>query len=86
MSGEVNLAFSIKTGARQAVDLTVIGYQAGREITRQTIVLTIDETWSEQQLRFETDLIDKLELEFSRLSDTIYLDDFTIQSNQVTDN
>lgn len=86
LSGEVNLAFSIKTGARQAVDLTVIGYQAGREITRQTIVLTIDEAWTEQQLRFETDLIDKLELEFSRLSDTIYLDDFTIQSNQVTHN
>lgn len=85
LDGEVNLGFAAKTGSKQAVDLTVIGYQAGREITRHTIVLTLGDDWAEQNLRFETDLIDKLELEFSRNAETIFMDNFSIQSNQTVE-
>lgn len=82
LSGQVNLGFSIKSGSEQSVELTVIGYQAGQEIIRHSIELSASRAWNNQQLRFETAPIDKLELSFSGQTEAIYLDNFSIQSNQ----
>lgn len=84
LSGQVNLAFSLKSLQTQTVELTVIGYQAGNEVLHQSIELEVSKNWTSQNLRFETGMLDKLEINFANQTQTLYLDSFSIQSNQIS--
>lgn len=83
LSGQVHLGFTMQSSSLQDLTLTLIGYRAGSEVSRQSIDLQATRQWEEQQLRFQTDTIDKLEFKFEGLHDPVYLDDFSIQSQQL---
>lgn len=85
LSGQIELGFYMSSPQAQMVDLELVGYQAGREVFRQSIALEAKTSWQDHQLRFESPMMDKLEIRFPQLSDTVYLDDFTLQSNQLSD-
>lgn len=82
LKGQVTLDFAIKAPGMEDVQLTLIGYTAGRETMRQSFTIPAVRSWSPQSIAFASDAIDKLEFQFENLTGPTYLDSFNIHSNQ----